>query len=52
LKQFIGKTNTDEMKFGHDIQNISGATISARSITNGVQEVTDQIKQLKKEGKI
>jgi Na+-translocating ferredoxin:NAD+ oxidoreductase RnfG subunit len=52
LKQFIGKTKTDEMKFGHDIQNISGATISARSITSGVQKVTIQINHLKKEGKI
>jgi Na+-translocating ferredoxin:NAD+ oxidoreductase RnfG subunit len=52
LRQFIGKTKTDEMKFGHDIQNISGATISERSITSGVQKVTVQINHLKKEGKI
>ncbi len=52
LRQFKGKSTTNEMKFGHDIQNISGATISARSITNGIQKVTIQIKQLKKEGKI
>lgn len=52
LKQFIGKAKTDEMKFGHDIQNISGATISARSITSGIQKVTIQINHLKKEGKI
>jgi Na+-translocating ferredoxin:NAD+ oxidoreductase RnfG subunit len=52
LKQFIGKSKTEEMKFGHDIQNISGATISARSITSGVQKVTDKINLLKKEGKI
>tara|TARA_R110001592_G_scaffold5046_2_gene27961 strand:- start:4346 stop:4837 length:492 start_codon:yes stop_codon:yes gene_type:complete len=52
LKQFIGKNDTEEMKFGYDIQNISGATISARSITNGVKKVTAKVNLLKKEGKI
>lgn len=47
LKQFYGKSDSSQMKFGHDIQNISGATISATSITKGVQQVTNQIHQLK-----
>ena len=48
LKQFTGKSNPNNMKFGHDIQNISGATISARSMTEDVRKVTMQIKELKK----
>lgn len=52
LQQFVGKKKPEEMKFGHDIQNISGATISARSITNGIQKTTTQITNYKKEGKI
>lgn len=52
LKQFIGKSNPAKMKFGHDIQNISGATISARSMTNDVKKVTKQIKELKEKGLI
>ena len=52
LRQFKGKTTSAEMKFGHDIQNISGATISARSMTSGVQATTTQINALKKQGKI
>lgn len=47
LKQFIGKSNGEAMKFGHDIQNISGATISARSMTQGVSQVSKNIKTLK-----
>jgi len=47
LKQFIGKSNPDKMKFGDDIQNISGATISARSLTEDVKKVTEQIIELK-----
>lgn len=50
LKQFIGISDPEKMKFGHDIQNISGATISARSITEDVKNVTQQIKDLKSKG--
>lgn len=52
LKQFKGKTSTSEMKFGHDIQNISGATISARSITVGIQKTTKEVNTLKEKGTI
>ena len=52
LKQFIGKKSVDEMKFGDDIQGISGATISARSLTTNVQEVSKFMYQLKSLGTI
>jgi len=35
------------MKFGHDIQNISGATLSARSLTEDVKKVVSKIQELK-----
>ncbi len=50
LKQFVGKTNGEAMKFGDDIQNISGATISARSLTEGIKKVTLQMVELKEKG--
>ena len=52
LKQFIGKSNPEKMQFGHDIQNISGATISARNITHDVKKTTLEIIELKKKGMI
>ena len=50
LKQFIGKSAGEDMKFGHDIQNISGATISARSMTKGVEKNSKSITTLRKQG--
>ncbi|PCI93131.1 MAG: FMN-binding protein [Flavobacteriales bacterium] len=50
LKQFKGKTDPKTMKFGHDIQNISGATISARSLTEDVKKVTRQMIELRQKG--
>lgn len=52
LKQFVGKKNAEEMKFGQDIQGISGATISARSLTFDVQEVSKFMYQQKSKGAI
>ncbi len=52
LTQFIGKKDPEQLKFGHDIQGISGATISARNMTNDVQKVMNQIIELKKVGLI
>jgi Na+-translocating ferredoxin:NAD+ oxidoreductase RnfG subunit len=52
LKQFIGKSDPEKMEFGHDIQNISGATISARSISEDIKRVTKQIIELKTKGVI
>lgn len=52
LKQFTGKKNAEEMKFGQDIQGISGATVSARSLTADVQEVSKFMYQLNSKGVI
>jgi len=50
LKQFIGKINGQKMKFGHDVQNISGATVSARSITNDIEKTSIRMQELKDKG--
>ena len=50
LKQFSGKKDPKEMKFGHDIQNISGATMSARSLTEDVKRVTKRMQELRLKG--
>ncbi len=46
LKQFKGKTYTDNLKYGENIAAISGATISVRSMTNAVNNVLASIKIL------
>lgn len=38
-KQFIGKTAADPIKLNQDIQNIGGATLSCKHITDGVKRV-------------
>ena len=38
-EQFVGKTARDPLKLNHDIQNISGATLSSKHITDGVKRV-------------
>lgn len=38
-KQFEGKRQADKIIFGKTIQNISGATISARSITYSIHDI-------------
>jgi len=38
-KQFIGKTASDAIKLNQDIQNIGGATLSCKHITDGVKRV-------------
>ena len=43
LKQFIGFKG-GELNYGNDIQAISGATKSATSITKGITEITNQLK--------
>ncbi|MFA9389419.1 MAG: FMN-binding protein [Prolixibacteraceae bacterium] len=44
LKQFIGQ-NGETLKYGKDIQAISGATYSATSLTNDVPAITRWVKQ-------
>ena len=52
LKQFIGKVKGEEMEFGKDIDGISGATLSAPSITKGVKSLSLLLNKLKANGKI
>ena len=37
--QFVGKTRKDPIKLNQDVQNISGATLSAKHVTDGVNRV-------------
>ncbi|MCD2259671.1 FMN-binding protein [Psychroserpens luteolus] len=46
LRQFIGKTPEDELKYEQDIVAISGATISVRSMTSAVNDVLRSLKML------
>jgi len=48
LKQFIGKSTTMNLKYQKDIAAISGATISARSMTNEVNKLFKAIDILNK----
>jgi hypothetical protein len=47
LKQFIGKTSKDQLKYSRDIMAISGATISANSMTIAVNTFLKNITILK-----
>jgi Na+-translocating ferredoxin:NAD+ oxidoreductase RnfG subunit len=47
LKQFIGKTSSDSLKYGQDIDAISGATISANSMTYAMSSLLKTIAILK-----
>ncbi|MGB0973460.1 MAG: FMN-binding protein [Flavobacteriaceae bacterium] len=49
LKQFIGKTSDDNLKYGQTIDAISGATISANSMTIAMSSLLKSITILKKE---
>lgn len=46
LKQFIGKTQNDDLKYGENIIAISGATISVRSMTSAVNDLLASLKIL------
>ncbi|MDC6365697.1 MULTISPECIES: FMN-binding protein [Flavobacteriaceae] len=50
LKQFIGKKPGDTIEYGNDVDAISGATISAKSMTQAVGKVLTQMKELKAKG--
>lgn len=49
LKQFIGLTPNDAVNYGETVDAISGATISAKSMTNEVKDLLQGIKVLKQE---
>jgi Na+-translocating ferredoxin:NAD+ oxidoreductase RnfG subunit len=38
-RQFIGKTAAAPLRLDHDIRNISGATLSCRHVTDGIQRL-------------
>lgn len=46
LKQFIGKKSGETLVYGEDIDGISGATISAKSMTLAVSNILESIKVL------
>ncbi|RIA09282.1 Na+-translocating ferredoxin:NAD+ oxidoreductase RnfG subunit [Flavobacteriaceae bacterium MAR_2010_72] len=46
LKQFIGKSQNDELKYRDNIVAISGATISVRSMTTAVNDLLKSLKIL------
>jgi len=46
LKQFIGKSQHDEFKYGDNIVGISGATISVRSMTTAMNNLLQSLKIL------
>ena len=39
LKQFVGKTHHDNLRYAHNIAAISGATISVRSMTHAMNNL-------------
>lgn len=49
-RQFAGKKHGDAIAVGRDIRNISGATISSRSITNGARALASLHHYLKGKG--
>lgn len=52
LKQFIGKGSGDSLEYGGEIDAISGATISAKSMTKAVKEVLNKMEALHTKGAI
>lgn len=49
LKQFISKKSGDSLVYGSDVDAISGATISAKSMTKAVNDVLSSIQVLQSE---
>ena len=50
LKQFIGKTKTDDLRYGDNIITISGATISVRAMTTAMNNLLVSLKTLNEKG--
>lgn len=46
LKQFTGKTQNDNLRYGDNIMAISGATISVRSMTSAMNDLLKSLKIL------
>lgn len=51
-RQFEGKKRGDAIAVGRDIRNISGATISSRSVTNGARALVTLRQYLNEKGKL
>ncbi|WP_159075853.1 FMN-binding protein [Muricauda brasiliensis] len=47
LKQFIGRKSGEKLVYGEDIDGISGATVSAKSMTLAVSNVLESLQVLK-----
>jgi Na+-translocating ferredoxin:NAD+ oxidoreductase RnfG subunit len=45
--QFVGKSASSQLQLNVDIKNISGATLSAKHITDGVRRLVGQFQSLK-----
>ena len=50
-KQFVGKNKASKLRVSDDISSISGATMSATHITDGVRRIVGVVDQLKASGK-
>ncbi|HUH28425.1 FMN-binding protein [Gelidibacter sp.] len=46
LKQFMGKTQNDELRYGDNVMAISGATISVKSMTAAMGDLLKSLKIL------
>ncbi|HCY81395.1 MAG TPA: FMN-binding protein, partial [Xanthomarina gelatinilytica] len=46
LKQFVGKTQNDDLRYGDNIMAISGATISVRSMIAAMNNLLQSLKIL------
>ena len=51
-KQFVGKTKTDKLRVSEDIASISGATMSATHITDGVRRIVSTVDILRASGRL
>jgi Na+-translocating ferredoxin:NAD+ oxidoreductase RnfG subunit len=51
-KQFVGKGPKDKLQVGEDISNISGATLSANHVTDGVKRVVALVGVLRSSGRL
>ena len=45
-RQFYGRTPEDRLRHGREVRNISGSTISARAVTNGVRRVLYTLRKI------
>lgn len=51
-KQFRGKSAASQLRVGRDIQNMAGATISSKAVTNGAKKIAVLFDELRKAHKL